>query len=353
MRWLALGVVLLVACEGDPVGEGTSDGGGGSAPDASAGASGSSGGGSAGSGGSSGSAGTSGSGGSSGSAGDGGNVLVPGPEGAQGLAVDATHVFYGKGLEVWRVPKSGGNAEKVSAGTVKVREIAVDDQNVYFLDGDKTIRRATKTGGTAAPVVQGAGGFEQFGDIATDGAYVYYSSVEDQINFAGSVNRVAVSGGIPQQIQKEIGADEPRGIYLYAGEIYWANHKSGELKKEAVAGDSPTLLTTGANGPWRVAANATHVFWTESNGSLGYKQYGGVYMVVSGASGPGDDLVLDDKNVYFSAPSASRVYATPLATDSAFVIAECSTPRALATDAAAVYVACEGGGESAVLRVAK
>jgi hypothetical protein len=103
--------------------------------------------------------------------------------------------------------------------------------------------------------------------------------------------------------------------------------------------------------PWKVAANAELVYWTEYGGSLAYKTYGGTEMLVS-ASGPGDDVVLDEKNVYFSAPAQGKVFGAALENDTAFVVAECSNAGALALDQSALYVAC-GGFPGAVLKIAK
>jgi hypothetical protein len=321
---------------------GASSGGSGGAP-ASGGSPGS--GGAPASGGSPGSGGAPASGGSSGS-----GVVVPGPEGARGVAVDDTFVYFGSGRDVWRAPKSGaGSKTLVTTGTISVREVEVSGGDVYFLDGDKTIRRAPSSGGGAALVVQGSGSFERFGDFATDGAWVYYASTLDQSSFAGSISRVRMSGGVPEPINSS--ADDPRGIALLAGEVYWTQRLSGRLFKAPAGGGDALLLASGLAQPIKVAPGASVIYWTEALGGLAFKRYVGSELTVS-ASGPGEDVLIDDRNAYFSAPSASRVYGAPLESRSAVVVAECSLPGSLAQDTGAVYVACNGT-PGAVLRIAK
>ncbi len=156
---------------------------------------------------------------------------------------------------------------------------------------------------------------------------------------------------MPFEIHKVINAGDPHGIALFGGEVFWTQHQNGMLYKAPIAGGGATLLATGLAQPWKVAPNAELVYWTETLGSLAYKKYGSLEIAVS-SSGPGDDVVIDDNSVYFSAPSAGKVYGAPLDSTSAVVIAECALAGALALDTSSLYVAC-GGDPGAVLKVTK
>lgn len=346
----ALTLVVLLGCQGDPVGEAEPDAGTGGVPGTGGVAGGS---GTAGSGGGSGGgSGAGASGGAGGTAtGGGGGVLVPGPDAAQGLDVDDNKVYFGVGKDLFSASKTDGTPSIVTSGVIGVREVVVAGGFAYFLDGDKTIRRAPATGGAAFMLVQGAGSFERYGDIATDGSYVYFTTTVDQSSYAGSVLRVPVGGGAPTEIHKVISAGQPHGIALFGGDVYWTQHLSGSIYKAPVGGGGATLLASGLAKPWKLGVSSNLLYWTETDGSLAYKKFGGSDVVVP-ASGPGDDVVLDDKTVYFSAPSAGKVYAALLDSTAAVVVAECTLPGALALDATSLYVACNGA-PGAVLKVAK
>jgi len=89
------------------------------------------------------------------------DIIAANQGGAGDLAVDATHVYWITGSEVWRRVKDGSGAvETLATGQDEANAIVVDDQSVYWVDnGDAepptgAVQRVNKQGGpveTLAP----------------------------------------------------------------------------------------------------------------------------------------------------------------------------------------------------------
>jgi hypothetical protein len=357
MHRAALLLVAVTACAGEPVGEAGETGGssGTAGSSGSAGAAGA--GGTAASGGSAGSSGAAGSGGSAGSAGASGSggALVPGDEGgAEGLAIDAESVYFGRGKDVLRVAKTGGPVTPVAQGTTLVRDIVVVGGDVVFLDGEKILRRAPTTGGSASLVAQGGGGTERWGDIATDGTDVFFTVTLDQTSFAGAVMRVPPSGGVPAVVHQMQNAVDPQGLALFGGDVYWANHIGKTVMRASAAGGGAAWLANSLDEPWRIAVNSTHIYYTDRIGGLYFFEPDGALVEQVPSDAPGEDVVLDAANAYWTTPTTGKVYAAAIGQKlSNVLLTGASLPGALAVDADALYVACSGGVPGAVVRIPK
>src|SRR5687768_288014 len=104
-------------------------------------------------------------------------ALAQGPT-VRAIAVSATHVYWSEGDPsaagaIRRVPISGGTAETLTATTAGPTGIAVDATHVYFGTEAKNLMRVPLGGGTAEEIVKptGAIGANIFA-VATDGTSV-------------------------------------------------------------------------------------------------------------------------------------------------------------------------------------
>jgi hypothetical protein len=356
-RAFALGAAALfaIACKGNPVGEAPSGGGGGGAGGSVGGSAGASGG----AGGSvGGSAGASGSAGAGGSAGCSGicppEILVPAiSDGADGIALDATNVYYGSGLAVFAVDKTGGNPKQLTSVQTAVHEVAVDASTVFFTAGAHTLYSVSKSGGSAQ-ILDASGGTEQYNDIATDGVHVYYTVTKDMSSYDGDLRRVPVGGGASEVVSSVSGSD-PKGIALDGTDAYFANSLGGKILKAPKDGSQWTQVVSGPIRPQSIAVGQSLIYYCDSQASAGYgAKAGGTSTIVAGGS-PGRDVVLDPSFVYWTSPSSGTVSRSGLGSGTSVpLVTSYGEPWSIAVDASGVYFTLSGVSTfGAVVRIAK
>lgn len=140
-----------------------------------------------------------------------------------GLAVDATHAYWGRWSDgvIVRVGKTGGTPEVVVTGAGMPVELAVDDTSVFWTDYDSHVFRATKAGGTAQ-VLAGAQAIPWA--IAIDDDRVYWTAIAE-----GVIRSVAKVGGDVMTLA--VGLDFPRQIAVDDARVYFA--ASGQSDPQA------------------------------------------------------------------------------------------------------------------------
>jgi hypothetical protein len=63
---------------------------------------------------------------------------------AQELAVDGEHLYWQVGERLFKMRKGGGKPREWSRGVTTVGSLAVDAQNLYWLDNDGVVRSIAK-----------------------------------------------------------------------------------------------------------------------------------------------------------------------------------------------------------------
>ena len=158
------------------------------------------------------------------------------------LAVDDKFLYWSDGGNLWRVPKSGGDSEKIIPRAPKPDEIVMDDENFYWLiwtgEGSPPapIMYAPKNGGEAkqlTPPQQPTSG------ITLDGDFVYFMTGE-------GIKKVAKTGGAIADVYRNPLKTPTLGLQQDPDNFYFCqmnsrghsalmklNKKTGEVKQLA------------------------------------------------------------------------------------------------------------------------
>ncbi len=152
--------------------------------------------------------------------------------------------------------------------------------------------------GACQPVVLAAG-LEEPGEMAIDGANVYWTEPA-----AGQIIRVAKAGGPPTILAS--GLPSPGAIAVSSGTIYWTDAVAGTVSQLAVAGGSPVTLATGLPGPDALAVDAMDVYFSNISDHT-VRHLAGSSSVVVASGQTVAAMVLDASNVYWATVDGSII----------------------------------------------
>jgi hypothetical protein len=192
---------------------------------------------------------------------------------SSGIAVDATNAYFGDGLGIRSIPKSGGSSSLIAS--YNPFAVAIDSTNVYWTDYDAgAIRKVPKTGGSVTTLATGS---NSPAGIATDGLNVYWS----ESSFPGVVRSVPVGGGTATILGYNVNNN---GIAIDFSNVYWGENlftNQAKIDRAPLTGGTTTNLATGLNNVWNVATDGSSVFWVENGTTTG-----AVKQVTVNGSGP-------------------------------------------------------------------
>jgi sugar lactone lactonase YvrE len=273
-------------------------------------------------------------------------VLASGQGGPRGVAVDDKSVYWANqydGTVVW-APKDGGAVFKLAGGQSSPYDVATDGVKVYWV---------TLEGGTVMSVPINGSPLTTLasGQIKPAGIEVYAGVV-----FWMNSNAVFFlqEGSTPQKF-----ADAQNGVSalkVHDTGVYWTADGGGTLKRVPIAG---TALLTLASGLPPLAGIA--VFGMTAYGTLGsvgevrsFPIDGGgdiVNIVAKGQVGP-NGIAADASGVYWTNSEGGTVMRAPLAGGAAETLAFAQArPADIATDDQAIYWSNFEGGT--VMKLAK
>jgi hypothetical protein len=201
------------------------------------------------------------------------------------LAADGSYLYWTEeGGTLWRVPKRGGNAERLASMTndpdAELGQLVVDATDVYFLDtgeGDTGHRvlAVPKRGGALCVLADRR---RMPSSLTVDATHLYW--IDDgplESNGTLEVLRVAKAGGPTVRLARApFSGSEETDIQVDADAVYWLDAHQG-LFWMPKAGGQPTVLWVGAEEPQKGLENR----W---GGSILRELEGNLYVVGSGAS---------------------------------------------------------------------
>lgn len=201
------------------------------------------------------------------------------------LALDSTDVYWQTKTAILRAPKAGGTASTIATPGY-LQDVVSDGISAYWADKSASILKAPVGGGAVTTFVTGQAGPE---GLAIDATTLYW------VNWDASVAKIPLAGG---SITTLATAACPAIVNNYpyiavtATTVYFTNGACSTpppaLLSVPIAGGTATTIATGY--PYGVAADATGVYWTDSNAGTVMAQPavdgGSPVTLASGFNGP-------------------------------------------------------------------
>jgi hypothetical protein len=237
------------------------------------------------------------------------------------LAIDATNVYWTTGFDgfatgaqaIFTTPKGGGPVTQVLSydNSDFATSLAVDDQNLYWGGLNGGIFQAPK--GTGSPVTTLAPTTDEPLGVIVLGGYVYWTNGLSP--GAGSILSTAVGGGQPVMTVASgldfsgYGGASFYGLATDGLFLYWVESDptgSGRVATTSVSsigGPGQTLATT-LTGTFAsaVAVDANNVYWTNQGGPaavMAVSKSGGAVTNLAGGAG-GLTIAVDSTSVYYT-----------------------------------------------------
>ncbi len=215
------------------------------------------------------------------------------------LAIDASYAYWTESnqdeMALQCVSINGGSYTTLVSQYPKC--LAADATSLYFSDIGTAmtyggvIRKVGKGGGAAVTIATNQG---EPNHIAVSGSTVCWISDWD-----GTLNKTGTNGGGVTLVAQ---ASSEAVLVMDTSSIYYSYRPpgatSGSVMRVSVNGGTPLALTSSAN-PVALAVDATHVYWTDSDGKISrVPKGGGTVTSISVTSSP-MSIALDAGNVYW------------------------------------------------------
>jgi len=186
---------------------------------------------------------------------------------------------------------SSSGAATLATGLSNPNDIATDGAYVYWTDsGSSSVKKVSVNGGAVTTLFSG---IYNTSGVALDDSYVYFG-------YSGDVKKVPKSGGSVITLASTSYAVSH--LAVDSANVYWTSYGDGSVKKVPVNGGAVTIIATGSNSPSGITLADNKVYWTElSNpGAIKYVGVGGgsVGTLASNSNTPG--IATDGTNIYWT-----------------------------------------------------
>lgn len=234
----------------------------------------------------------------------------------QMLALDDKFLYWSDGGNILRVPKGGGESEKIIPNAPKPDDVVMDDENIYWViwggEGSppSPLMVAPKKGGEPkelTPRYAGTSG------ISIDRDYVYWMTGD-------GIKKISKKGGDVVDFYRNPSKTPSLGLLQDADNFYFAqmdSHGYSALMKLSKQSGAVTQLAPALNHVMEFTADAENVYYFDNvpgKGSFGpialmkvSKAGGAPVEVDQGEAGWIKYLAVDAKQIYFT--DISKVYA--------------------------------------------
>jgi hypothetical protein len=185
------------------------------------------------------------------------------------LAVNATGVYWSDldTKAVMRIPLGGGEPSVVATSQGLPGQIAVDADNVYWVEllgvPESRVMKAALAGGDPVELVPASAVLIR--GLAVDDEAVYWSTVQGGAPFGGTVMKVPKAGGAAFTIAS--GLKGPGDIVLDAENVYWSGYVGGipaqDVVMKASKGGGAASVVAVSRGAPSFTVNEASVYWFE------------------------------------------------------------------------------------------
>lgn len=180
-------------------------------------------------------------------------LAVPNMEYGEGIAVDATSVYwtdsYSPGA-VKKVSRDGGVVSTLASNLSQPEGIAVDSTSLYWTTFDGTLTTSDLNGANMQQLTTGS---PSAVGLAIDAANVYWTT-------SNAVMQIPRGGGQALTVASDQNA--PYAVAVDDANVYWVGNEFA-IKKAPIGGGPVTTLV-GARGEG-IAVDGTSVYWTDND----------------------------------------------------------------------------------------
>jgi hypothetical protein len=173
------------------------------------------------------------------------------------VAVDGSYIYWTDGeryIGRAHLDGTGASATYIDDGNNYPYGIAVSDGTIYFSDGGVRIRDVQPPSTTPQTLVTLPASATPTSMVIA-GGYIYYAALNlGNPNPSGTIGRVAVSGGSPDE-NFVPGINDPTGVAVDGQEVYWVDHQQNVIGRAQLTGSGIT--------------NADYSWISEPGGPLG------------------------------------------------------------------------------------
>jgi hypothetical protein len=188
--------------------------------------------------------------------------LVTGLTDAEGLALDATNLYFDVGTftnrNIMRVPLAGGAPAPVVMGQ-DVSRFALDATNVYWMTSSPaSLMTAPLLGGPATTLANGPLPASGVSGITADPTGIYWTALDASLTTL-SIYKVPLGGGGVTTLASVSGSAFVGGVALDGVSAYVA---AGDVYRVPLAGGTPAAVAGGL--PFNVAVDGTNVYFASA-----------------------------------------------------------------------------------------
>lgn len=241
-------------------------------------------------------------------------ILASGLIAPHGIAGDISDIFWielpAPDGRIGRVSKNGDNQTSLASGlltnAVPEPHLALDDFDIYFVEGLTKVMKISKSGGPPVTILDLIN-FPDFAslfninNITVDGTNIYLKIDDQIIKFPKAGGQPVLLAAPPSSFI----VDFSPGLAVDGTHVYWSDASVGEIGKIAIDGSDGQVITTlasGLNNPGHIVLDSTHVYWIEETGGVLRKvpkNGGTIITLLSGLTNP-HALTVDDTHVYWT-----------------------------------------------------